>query len=207
MSRNNLPELKEIETLRGKMENKKPSINFKKNIAWIGLGFVIGSVLRYASTIFFEVPVKKWGFGDAAIGGTLALVVSCFLTAIMLLIWSLSNTFIIRVLFQLYEPITDDLKHPSIYFAIAIGTFTGYAIGFALTYDAISTSITDVGEIFIPFIGGIFSAIVLATVDAILAYTYIHKKRIINLVHAIVIGFTFGFYFGHILVFSILDLI
>lgn len=196
------------------MKNKKQKINSKttsyeptKFIALIVLGFVVGGVLRYASTIFFEVPIKKWVFEDAAILGTFALIASGILSAIMLFIWSLSDTFIIRVLFQLYEPVTDDWKHPSINFAIVIGIFTGYAIGFALTYDSTIASATDMGYIIGSFFIGFLGAMALAIVDSMLVYTYIYKKKIINLAHAISIGFTFGFYFGHILVFLILGLI
>lgn len=183
------------------MESKKPKINSKitsyepiEFIALITLGFVMGSVLRYASTIFFGVPIKKWVFEDAVALGTFALVASCILSIIMYFM-SLSKSF------------TDDWRHPYIYFAVFIGIFTGYAIGFALTYDSTIASATGMGYIIGSFFVGLLSAMALAVVASILVYTYIHKKRIINLAHAIAIGFTFGFYFGHILVFLILGLI
>ena len=199
-SGNNLPELKEIETLRGKMENKKQKINSKitlyeptKFIALIALGFIIGSVLRYASMIFFEVPI--WVFDEAVELGTFALIASGILSVIMFFFFYFSTSS------------AHDWRHPYIYYAVFIGTFTGYAIGFALTYDSTIASATDMGYIIGSFFIGFLGAMALATVDSILVYTYIHKKRIINLSHAVAIGFTFGFYFGHILVFSILGLV
>ncbi len=186
------------------MENKKPKIDLKitlyksiKFIAWIALGFVIGSVLRYASTIFYGAPIKYSYFTRSAVGDAILHLILCsILSIIVLFLWS--GEFFIK-------PSTH--KKKSLYIAIVIEIFTGYAIGFSLTHDAIYASITDVGEIFIPFFSGIFGASVLALVGSILVYTFIHKKKIINLAYAIAIGFTIGFTFGHALVFSILGLI
>ncbi|GAI68598.1 unnamed protein product, partial [marine sediment metagenome] len=51
-----------------------------------------------------------------------------------------------------------------------------------------------------------FGVFVLTLVGIILVNRFIHKKNIINLAFALLIGFTIGFTIGHYLVFSILGL-
>ncbi|GAG57015.1 unnamed protein product [marine sediment metagenome] len=110
------------------MENKKQKIDLKlhlyksiKFIALIALGFVIGSVLRYASMIFFEVPI--WVFDEAVALGTFALIASGILSVIVFFFFYFSTSF------------AHDWRHPYIYYAVFIGTFTGYAKSNALLYS------------------------------------------------------------------------
>jgi len=171
-------------------------------IAWIGLGFVIGSVFRYANTIFYGVLIKNV-FEHAVEMAIYALIIPGNFSILALLIWFISSVFI--------KSSTIKEKVRYILYAIVIGIFTGYAIVQALIFDAIASSALPRGEILILVIlfGGpaFFGVFVLTLVGTILVNRFIHKKNIINLAFALLIGFTIGFTIGHYLVFLILGLI
>ena len=171
-------------------------------IALIVLGFVTGSVFRYANTIFEGVLIKNV-FEHAVEMAIYALIIPGNFSVLALLIWSISSVFIKS------STIKEKVRYTL--YAIVIGIFAGYAIVQALIFDANASSALPRGEILILIIllGGptFFGVFVLTLVGTILVNRFIHKKNIINLAFALLIGFTIGFTIGHYLVFSILGLI
>lgn len=199
------------------MESKKPKINSKitlyksiKFITWIALGFVIGSILRYSSTIFFGVPIRRFFFEDAEVFlpifykdvvtfFTYFLKFGVILSVIAFFLWS--GEFFIKS--SIYKK-----KSLYIIFAVVIGVLNGCTTGFALVYDSTIASATDAGAIVIgPLFMGIFGAFVLAFINGILAGIFIHKKNFLNLAFALLIGLSIGLNIGHLLVFLILSLV